>query len=438
MRLQVLDPETKFSCGSCTKCCDQPWGTLIERDKAEALKQHDFSAYPQLVGKEFYHADKETPEEYYVLAKGEGTRCLFLDADGLCIIHKEMGPEAKPYPCLKFPYTVSETPIDDRISVDFGCPAVQSMRGPQLSEQLEDIQTVVEQSERPVSRDARIQLDPQCTLSVDEAEALYERLWRIFESSREGDMWTRFSAALSLLVGVRRYKQQVTSNESDATLIELLRSDAKLPDMPDVTNITAYTKPSEASSPARLLFASTVFRDTVPASSSFSMSFWKRLTMFPKLMSLARLNGAYPSRLLGRNIDINEVLAHPVDPALDDAATDLLLRYMRSRIWQRTLMGTRLSIIAGMHQHIHDFSAVVFFARAEAQHTGKNRLDESLIRFGLNRVEFHLASQQRLFDQNLISWFANQLQSPTVALQSLRLMSLVPAPVQVEAESTNA
>jgi Fe-S-cluster containining protein len=438
MRLQVLDPETKFSCGSCTKCCDQPWGTLIERDKAEALKKHDFSNYPQLAGKAFYHADKETPEQYYVLAKGEGTRCLFLDADGLCIIHKEMGPQAKPYPCLKFPYTVIETPVDSRISVDFGCPAVQSQSGPQLTEQLDDINAVVEVSDRAVNRDARVALDPQCSLSMDEADALYDRLWRLFESTNDQDMWTRFSAALSLLVGVRRYKQQVSSNETDATLIELLRSDAKLPNMPDVTEITAYTKPAEASSPARLLFASTVFRDTVPASSSFCMSFWKRLTMFPKLMSLARLNGAYPSRLLGRNIDINEVLAHPVEPDIDDAGTDLLLRYMRSRIWQRTLMGTRLSIIAGMHQHIHDFSAVVFFARAETQHTGKNRLDESLIRFGLNRVEFHLASQQRLFDQNIIGWFSNQLQSPTVALQSLRLMSLVPAPVQIEVESPDA
>lgn len=434
MRLQVLDPETNFSCGSCTKCCDQPWGTLIERDKAKALEAHDFSAYPQLAGKTFYHADKETPEEYYVLAKGEGTRCLFLDADGLCIIHKEMGPEAKPYPCLKFPYTVSTTPVDDRVSVDFGCPAVQTQRGPKLSEQLEDIRSVVELDERSANPDARVALDPQCSLSVEEADALYYRLWNLFESNNDQDMWARFSAALSLLVGVRRYKQNVTTTETDATFVELLRTGAQLPDTPDVVNITAYTKPSEASSPARLLFASTVFRDTVPASTSFSMSFWKRLTMFPKLMSLARLNGAYPSRFLGRNVDLNAVMAHKVAPKLDDAATDLLLRYIRSRIWQRTLMGTRLSIIAGMHQHIHDFSAVVFFARAQAQHLGKDRLDESLIAFGLNRVEFHLASQQRLFDQNIIAWFTNQLQSPTVALQSLRLMSLVPAPVETPAE----
>ncbi|NOX57567.1 MAG: YkgJ family cysteine cluster protein [Planctomycetes bacterium] len=430
MRLQILDPETNFSCGSCTKCCDQPWGTLIEHDKAHALDAHDFGAHAQLADKKFYDADKETPEGYYVLAKGEGTRCLFLDTDGLCIIHKEMGPAAKPYPCLKFPYTVTQTQTDDRVSVDYGCPAVQSQQGPKLSEQLDDIRAVVEQDDIAESSDARVKLDPQCDLSLEEAGALYDRLWAIFEAGYMPDMWSRFSASLSLLVGVRRYKQRVTTEGTDATLIELLRTGAQLPDMPDVTDITAYSKPSDASSPARLLFASTVFRDTVPASSSFSMSFWKRLTMFPKLMTLARLNGAYPSRLLGRMIDINEVLAHEVKPELDAAADDLLLRYMRSRIWQRTLMGTRLSIIAGMHQHIHDFGAVIFFARAEAQHCGKDRLDESLIRLGLNRVEFHLASQQRLFDQNLIGWFTNQLQSPTVALQSLRLMSLVPAPVE--------
>jgi len=111
MRLQVVDDAVRFSCGSCTACCDQPWRTMIEASKAQALDEHDFNAYPQLAGKEFYHKSKaqrnprhgqpdtNRPEPLYPLAKGEGTRCLFLDSDGLCIIHKELGPEAKPNMC---------------------------------------------------------------------------------------------------------------------------------------------------------------------------------------------------------------------------------------------------------------------------------------------------------------------------------------------------
>ena len=153
----------------------------------------------------------------------------------------------------------------------------------------------------------------------------------------------------------------------------------------------------------------------------------------PKLMSLAKLSGGYASRLLGRNISIGEILSHPVGEEIGGEGEALLRRYFRSRIWQRYLCGTRLSITAGLHQHIQDLNAVIFFARAEALHTGQTQLTDELIRFGLNRVEFHLANQPRLFDQgNMIAWFEAQLQSPAVAMQSLRLMALRSEPVVAE------
>jgi hypothetical protein len=120
----------------------------------------------------------------------------------------------------------------------------------------------------------------------------------------------------------------------------------------------------------------------------------------------------------------SEVLAHPVEPSLDAGATELLLRYYRSRLWQRFLVGTRLSVVAGIHQHIHDLNAVIYFARAEALRAGASRLDDSLVRHALTLVEFHLANQPRLFDQGMIGWFQAQLQSAAIAVQSLRLMSL--------------
>jgi hypothetical protein len=113
---------------------------------------------------------------------------------------------------------------------------------------------------------------------------------------------------------------------------------------------------------------------------------------------------------------------------LDPAGTDLLLRYYRSRFWQRYLCGTRMSISAGLHQHILDLDAILFVARAEAQRRNQPALDASLVRYGLDRVEFLLANQPRLFDEdNVIAWIRAQMESPAVAMQSLRLMSLHPA-----------
>ncbi|HRX84685.1 MAG TPA: YkgJ family cysteine cluster protein [Phycisphaerae bacterium] len=439
MRLRVLDANAHFSCGSCTKCCDQPWGTLIESDKAAALEHHNFSAYPQLAGRKYYTRPHGTPEGYFVLAKGDGTRCLFLDRDGLCIIHKEMGPEAKPHGCLKFPFLVARLPQDDRVSVDFGCPAVQSDDGKLLAEQADDIAAVIPLSRRPADTTALVPLDPEVQLTQAEADALFERLEATFADAAEGDIWERFADALTVLVGTRRYKKAAGDEDNGDALIHALRSGARLPDQPQRPDTYGFAHPAAAPSPARMLFAATLFRDTCPADAPIQLSLWKRLTLMPKLMSLARLNGAYASRLLGCNLNIGQVLQHEVDPQIDPAGTALLLRYYRTRLWQRYLCGTRMSIASGLHQHIHDLNAIIFVARARAQQEHKERLDLELIRYGLNRVEFLLANQPRLFDEDrMIAWLKAQMESPAVAIQSLRLMSLRQAPAPVEAAPAEA
>jgi hypothetical protein len=190
---------------------------------------------------------------------------------------------------------------------------------------------------------------------------------------------------------------------------------------------------------ARLLFAATLHPDTVPGDAGSGMGFFRRLTLIPKLLSLAKLSGGYASRLLGRNVSIDDVFRHPVAEALDPAATRLLLRTFRARLWQRLLTGTRLPVIAGVHQHIQDFNAIIFLARAEAQVTGATLLTEPLIRQALTRVEFHLANQARLYDRTLKNWMRSQLCDLGVAAHSLRLMALEPpqsTPTRASAATT--
>ena len=57
-------PAARFACGSCGDCCNQPWRTQIEADKAAALDQHDWSKYPQLRGRRFYHAPADNRPGY--------------------------------------------------------------------------------------------------------------------------------------------------------------------------------------------------------------------------------------------------------------------------------------------------------------------------------------------------------------------------------------
>lgn len=423
MRLQVIDTSASFSCGSCTACCDQPWRTLIEEEKVAALERHDFSAYPHLVGRKLYGRSSDGRKGFYELAKGEGTRCIFLDTDGLCIIHKELGPEAKPQMCRQFPFMPARTWFDDRVSANFGCPSVQQQHGRPLAEQADEIAELVPLTPRETRPDSLVPLDGRLKITKAESDDLFDRALRLFDEQTADNIWSPFAELLRLLVAVQTYCHRHPVTEP-RDLSARLRGGEFVSTEPAQPSVDAFPTPRAAPMPVRFLFAATLYPDTLPADAPGGLGLLRRLTLMPKLMSLATLSGGYASRLLGRNVSMAEVLGHQVEPRISAGGTALLLRYCRSRLWQRLLAGTRLPIVGGVHQHILDCSAVVFLARAEAAHRNERRLSEDLIRGALTRVEFHLANQPRLFDQTLRGWLRSQLCDAELAVQSLRLMAL--------------
>ncbi len=426
MRHQELDGSVHVSCGNCTACCDQPWRTMIDTEKARVLDAHDFGQYPQLVGKAFYRSTSGDAAGRYELAKGEGTRCLFLDTDGLCIIHKELGPDAKPDMCLQFPFLSARTWTCDRVSANFGCPSVQADSGPLMTEQSEAVAETVPLSKRPVNADAPVMFDMRVKLTQAEEAALFDRAIGLFGDAQDRDVWGDFAELLALARGVEEWKATDTSSSGD--LVERLRSSDSFGDVPDSPGATSFDRPSVAPMPARLLFAATLYPDTVPADAAGGLGFVRRLTLIPKLMSLATMSGGYASRLLGRNVSMVAVMGHELDATWTPEATALVRRYFRSRLWQRRIAGTKLPIVGGFHQHVCDLNAIVFFARAEAAACSVRRLDEGLISGALRRVEFHLANQIRLSDHTLKGWFRSRLCDLGLASVSLALFAPVSVP----------
>ena len=419
-RLQVIDPEAQFSCGGCTRCCTQPYTVIIEQAKAEALTKHDFSAYPQLAGKALFSQSKDAPEGYAVLPKQAGTtRCLFLADDGSCIIHKELGADSKPKNCLKYPFHVSPTYVDDRVALDFGCPNVQQPTGQPLSAQGEDVVKVCPPTSIPVYRDAPVDLCAGLQVSHEAFELLMDRCEQLMAADNDDSIWLRFARILNLLQAV----QEEVKERPDG-ILDWLHDEATRAVTETAVTPGPYESATGAPSPVRMMFAATLLRDVLPADATLNLSLIRRVMLLPKLMSLAKLTGRYDSKFLGRQIDIDAMLQHPLEPDLDPAATVLLKRYYRTRIWQRFIVGTRLSIVAGFHQHIQDLNAVLFLARAMAHHEGADQLTEAHIAEGLSRVEFNIANQPRVFDQKSLTWFTGQLDNPALALESLRLMTL--------------
>ncbi|MFZ1865806.1 MAG: hypothetical protein WAU39_16400 [Polyangiales bacterium] len=55
-----------------------------------------------------------------VMMRSDTGRCVFWSEDG-CLIHRQLGPEMKPSPCIQFPYALTATPTGGRISTQHRC-----------------------------------------------------------------------------------------------------------------------------------------------------------------------------------------------------------------------------------------------------------------------------------------------------------------------------
>ena len=89
----------RWSCHQCGVCCR---GSIVplSADDVERLAVQNWHERP-----EFKHVATTTayPGGGRQLAKRPDGACVFLEEDGLCRIHKELGFEAKPLICRMFP-----------------------------------------------------------------------------------------------------------------------------------------------------------------------------------------------------------------------------------------------------------------------------------------------------------------------------------------------
>ncbi len=135
MKIHCSDKQA-YSCTSCGKCCsiwDVPI-TSAERDRLLKLKlpSIDFSK------KDYFTKYKKV--NLYKLNQDENQRCLFLDNDNLCLIHKHYGEPIKPLACRLHPYEIF-TWSDNEVSASFkfDCPEVAKSSGRSIKSHQKDI-----------------------------------------------------------------------------------------------------------------------------------------------------------------------------------------------------------------------------------------------------------------------------------------------------------
>jgi len=96
-------------------------------------------------------------DEYMLRTAADGG-CVFLRSDQRCSVHAELGPEAKPEGCRRFPLGLVATPVGGRITTDHRCPCRTMGERPEIRP--EDVESSVSDGRRRPIADRRIRRVP--------------------------------------------------------------------------------------------------------------------------------------------------------------------------------------------------------------------------------------------------------------------------------------
>ncbi len=138
----IVDPRQRFTCTTkCPECC-RGWRIQVTPEEKERILAHDWARHdPQLAGRELIEERRSVDQKGAIetLAQIDG-HCVFLQDDGLCLIHKTLGAEVKPQPCRTFPFLFHQTPDGVQVTTSLGCPAIQRNEGELVSEDMPALQ----------------------------------------------------------------------------------------------------------------------------------------------------------------------------------------------------------------------------------------------------------------------------------------------------------
>lgn len=209
MRVQLAVPEGQmYSCRRCGWCC-RGWRILVEPDDRDRLLARDWAQdSPRLRGVPLFE-EQRLPGQLQPsiqIAKLKG-RCVFLEEDNLCLIHKVLGEQAKPFTCRRFPFLLGHTTEGVLVGADYACPALVRSEGEPFSVDKALVQEWLDGSPDRNGLNRRRNVDPEALLAPGRrmgwsAYLELERSLLEILARREFPVVARWAAGGALLVAM--------------------------------------------------------------------------------------------------------------------------------------------------------------------------------------------------------------------------------------------
>lgn len=129
-----------YTCNCCGRGC-RSFLVPVRPEEREAISaQRDWRTFLHV--KDLFVKHRAAGPAGFGLAKWPDGRCIFLDADNLCLIHKYYGLQAKPLACQLFPFVFTPFAGSLRVGLRFDCPGVCTSDGRNLSDYIKEVQSL--------------------------------------------------------------------------------------------------------------------------------------------------------------------------------------------------------------------------------------------------------------------------------------------------------
>jgi Fe-S-cluster containining protein len=143
-----FDPEQRFTCSQCGRCCRRPWEIALTPMEAETYRKAGAAAW--------YRETQEGPEgtyrdpfepipgqlRFHRIRKRSDGACGFLSPQNRCRIHEELGGSRKPLTCRMFPYRFHPADGGVVVTTSFCCPTTAQNAGEAVTQrELRTLQT---------------------------------------------------------------------------------------------------------------------------------------------------------------------------------------------------------------------------------------------------------------------------------------------------------
>jgi len=315
-------PDQRWSCHSCTRCCRELVGDLREEDR----RRLDEQQWESRLGVAPYLRVRNK----WALNKWPDGRCVFLQDDGLCRIHVELGFDAKPFSCRIYPFTIVKAEGQWLTAWRFDCPSMARSQGADMASHISE-----EMPARGGARHQEVLLRRARPAAPEELHALLGALntWLLDDSRPLAEVT---AGAASLVDTLRESDLVAVRDDRFAELVGLL--------VPDLPRALEDISPDPPTPRQQALFRQLVFAYTEHVTlediRSRRTRWLRRLEQVRWAGRFRRGRGSVPP-VAGVKRDVCFEAVQAIGPADVDGPqiTAMLGRFLRMRVLSRYQFG---------------------------------------------------------------------------------------------------